>query len=670
MTENQKPENRNTHINQGNNFESVGRDVVTNYHFLNNLLNRRHIHFIQFLIVGVGLAFIYLGFAKLLINGHLNSKVIISLGSGCLILALFCSYYALFWNPNKLSVKVWVWRRLAAVGIVGIPFLTVVGVAFWMIDPTNTIVTLAKYTVNGEYPNQHLEQNASNSERLKQDIYFLSNNNLHFLKKEQFVEKPDVQIKQIEEAFKDSQREQARNEAKNWRATVAIWGDYSTYYKNKDEIFITSNIDLLKEQLLLFLPNYKNNKKGEIEIPDIKDAIRPSELNITVTQNKNEPEDFSKMQAYYINFIAGLAEYKSGLAHCVHKKDKIPEEAKKSLGKSQQYLKKANRYLEEANKWLNKIENESSLSNFPDKQQLVDFLKGVTEFSNGNASLYNEYCSKQPNSYDLAINSFTEAIKHVHKQLVTLDDRQNSYVPEYPYKLIPASYRQNSYVPEYPYKLIPASSDPEEILDLDFNDSDDNQKTCGHKRDKNIRVSDNNRSDSKILLSRIHHNRGIAYQMKGNIEKALEDYEQAIKYDPRTYAFCMSIKTAYANLNNYKSAINGSRLSVNVPNVEDSLAYYNKGNIYLRQREYKQAVGEYLQAIRLDLNFYEAYNNLKIAVSEASQKLYSSFTQAAGKSFEKMLEDLPNLLPRLFKGLIEEVIPSLVKALAIYSNLK
>ena len=61
-----------------------------------------------------------------------------------------------------------------------------------------------------------------------------------------------------------------------------------------------------------------------------------------------------------------------------------------------------------------------------------------------------------------------------------------------------------------------------------------------------------------------YNNRGVAYDHKGDYDRAIQDYEQAIKLMP-----------GFAQ------------------------AYFNRGNAYLGKSQYAQAIDDYNQAIRL-----------------------------------------------------------------------
>ena len=70
-----------------------------------------------------------------------------------------------------------------------------------------------------------------------------------------------------------------------------------------------------------------------------------------------------------------------------------------------------------------------------------------------------------------------------------------------------------------------------------------------------------------------YNNRGNAYRSKGDIDRAIADYSEAIHLDPK-----------------YASPYNG------------------RGNVYQDKKDYDRAIADYDQAIRLDPKYALAYN--------------------------------------------------------------
>ena len=87
--------------------------------------------------------------------------------------------------------------------------------------------------------------------------------------------------------------------------------------------------------------------------------------------------------------------------------------------------------------------------------------------------------------------------------------------------------------------------------------------------------------DSPKRLATAFNNRGVAYKVKGEYDRALEDYDRAILLNP-----------SFAN------------------------AYNNRGVIYRLKGEYDRAIKDYDEAIWLDSNVPASFYNRGIAYSE------------------------------------------------------
>jgi tetratricopeptide (TPR) repeat protein len=96
-------------------------------------------------------------------------------------------------------------------------------------------------------------------------------------------------------------------------------------------------------------------------------------------------------------------------------------------------------------------------------------------------------------------------------------------------------------------------------------------------------------------LAEAFNNRGIAYRLKGDHERAIADYDQALKLAP------------------------------------SAEGYFNRGNAHLAKRDYDRAIDDYNQAIKLKSDFAAAFDNrcwaravlgvLKPALADCNQAL-------------------------------------------------
>jgi len=154
--------------------------------------------------------------------------------------------------------------------------------------------------------------------------------------------------------------------------------------------------------------------------------------------------------------------------------------------------------------------------------------------------------------------------------------------------------------------------------------------------------------------ARAYANRGIAYhQAKGELDRAIADYNRAIELDPKlafayggradAYRDRGELDRAVADYNraieldpDYADAYNGRGVAFEAKgDMDKAIAYYNRaleldpkfvrayngrGNAYRAKGELNSAIADYNRAIDLDPNYVYAYSN-RAAISEASGDL-------------------------------------------------
>jgi tetratricopeptide (TPR) repeat protein len=109
-------------------------------------------------------------------------------------------------------------------------------------------------------------------------------------------------------------------------------------------------------------------------------------------------------------------------------------------------------------------------------------------------------------------------------------------------------------------------------------------------------------------------NRGAAYARKRDYDRAIEDYDEAIRLNPNNADAFSNRGVAYARKGDYDRAIQdydeAARLNPNHAN-----ALYGRGNAYRRKGDYDRAIQNYDEAIRLSPNHANAFSNRGIAYS-------------------------------------------------------
>jgi tetratricopeptide (TPR) repeat protein len=130
-------------------------------------------------------------------------------------------------------------------------------------------------------------------------------------------------------------------------------------------------------------------------------------------------------------------------------------------------------------------------------------------------------------------------------------------------------------------------------------------------------------------LAEAFNNRGIAYRLKGDHERAIADYSQAIKLNAKFAAAHNNRGVAYDHRGEYDRAIADYDQALKLaPSAE---GYFNRGNAHLAKRDYDRAIDDYNQAIKLKSDFAAAFDNrcwaravlgvLKPALTDCNQAL-------------------------------------------------
>lgn len=105
-----------------------------------------------------------------------------------------------------------------------------------------------------------------------------------------------------------------------------------------------------------------------------------------------------------------------------------------------------------------------------------------------------------------------------------------------------------------------------------------------------------------------YDSRGTARHIKGDNDRAIADYTEAIKLNPKDALAYDNRGTAWRDKGDRKRALADYDVAVRL-NPNSPAAYNNRGNIHREKGNNKRAIADYTEAIHIDPNYALAYCN-------------------------------------------------------------
>jgi tetratricopeptide (TPR) repeat protein len=104
------------------------------------------------------------------------------------------------------------------------------------------------------------------------------------------------------------------------------------------------------------------------------------------------------------------------------------------------------------------------------------------------------------------------------------------------------------------------------------------------------------------------YNRGNSFQQKRDYDRAIQDYDQAIRLNPKDAAAFLSRGIAYSEKKEYDRAIEDYDLAIRL-NPSHARAFYNRARAYSDKKDDERALQDYNKAIGLDPTYSSSFNN-------------------------------------------------------------
>ncbi len=108
-------------------------------------------------------------------------------------------------------------------------------------------------------------------------------------------------------------------------------------------------------------------------------------------------------------------------------------------------------------------------------------------------------------------------------------------------------------------------------------------------------------------LINAYRHRGYAYYAKGNVDRAIQDYDQVIRLNPSDDSAFSNRGLFYWRKASYDRAIQDYGQVIRLNPSDD--AFNNRGLVYFGKTNYDRAIQDFDQAIRLNPSYAIALNN-------------------------------------------------------------
>ena len=137
---------------------------------------------------------------------------------------------------------------------------------------------------------------------------------------------------------------------------------------------------------------------------------------------------------------------------------------------------------------------------------------------------------------------------------------------------------------------------------------------------------------AEITYSRAlsYNNSGLAHAAKGELSRAVTDYNEAIRLDPQNASFFINRGKAYEANGNLDHALADFDEAIDL-RPRSATAYYERANSYSTKGDFDRAIADYSQVVRIYPKLASSYANRGIAL------YYGGSLSGARTDFKKAL---------------------------------
>jgi tetratricopeptide (TPR) repeat protein len=138
-------------------------------------------------------------------------------------------------------------------------------------------------------------------------------------------------------------------------------------------------------------------------------------------------------------------------------------------------------------------------------------------------------------------------------------------------------------------------------------------------------------------LAIAYTNRGSAHYNKRDLDRAIADYDEAIRLDPKSVIPLNGRGLAYQSKSQYDRAIADFDQSIAL-NPKNAIAFNLRGNAYRIKGRSDRAIQDFGQAIELNPNYASAYFGRALAYQDKAQWDFDAYLDE-GRNADRALKD-------------------------------